>query len=123
MLAPASNQFHIAVGIEPVEFHEDGATLRLAVSEKHLNVDGVVHGGAIFTLADSALGYGISKVLGKRCTTAEMKVNYLRPVTDGVMTARSRIIRDGRRLVVARAEVYCAGSQVAEALATFAVLE
>ena len=97
--------------------------MRLAVSDEHFNADGVVHGGAIFTLADSALGYGIQNCLRKPCTTAEMKINYFRPVVGGSMTARSRIIRAGRRLVVARAEVHCDGSQVAEALSTFAVLE
>lgn len=122
MLAPASNQFQHAIGIELVEFHEDGATMRLAVSQDHINADGVVHGGAIFTLADSALGFGIHRFLGKPCTTAEMKINYFRPVTAGSMTARSRIIRAGKRLVVARAEVHCGGRQVAEALSTFAVL-
>ena len=122
-MGPSGNQFHVALGIEPVELHEDGATMRLAVSRQHLNSAGVVHGGAIFTLADAALGFGISRVLGKRCMTAEMKINYLRPVSGGVMTARSRIVRGGRRLVVAAAEVHCAGLQVAAALATFAVFD
>lgn len=110
------------MGVEVVRLHEDGATMRLVVREEHLNSDGVVHGGVTFTLADSALGHGIFKALGKPCTTAEMKINYLRPVVRGVMTARSRILRKGRRLVVARAEVHCGDAHVAEALSTFAVL-
>ncbi len=96
--------------------------MRLAVGEEHFNEAGVVHGGVTFTLADSALGYGISKTVGKPCTTAEMKINYLKPVSGGVMTARSRILKAGRRLVVARAEVLCGDEQVAEVLSTFAIL-
>ena len=117
-----TNRFHKSVGVEVVQLHEDGATMRLVVREEHLNSDGVVHGGVTFTLADSALGHGIFKALGRPCTTAEMKINYLRPVVRGVMTARSRILRKGRRLVVARAEVHCGNAHVAEALSTFAVL-
>ena len=117
-----TNRFHESVGVEVVELHDDGATMRLVVREEHLNSDGVVHGGVTFTLADSALGHGIFNALGKPCTTAEMKINYLRPVVRGVMTARSRILRKGRRLVVARAEVHCGDAHVAEALSTFAVL-
>lgn len=117
------NRFQNAVGIEFVELHEDGATMRLVVEQQHLNVAGVVHGGVTFTLADSAIGYGIFKSVRKRCTTAEMKINYLRPVFGGVMLARSRILKAGRSLVVARAEVSCEGARIAEALATFAVLE
>lgn len=121
-MALQGNRFHKAVGIEFVELHEDGATMRLEVGEGHLNGAGVVHGGVTFTLADSALGYGIYKVVGKPCTTAEMKINYLKPVSSGVLTARSYILRAGRRLVVARAEV-CRGEEaVAEVLSTFAIL-
>lgn len=122
-MPPKTNRFHKSVGIELVEFRENGATMRLEVREEHLNAAGVVHGGVTFTLADSALGYGISKAVGKPCTTAEMKINFLRPVASGVMIARSRIVRKGRRLVVARAEVHCGDAQVAEALSTFAILD
>ena len=97
--------------------------MRLAVEGRHLNVAGVVHGGVTFSLADSAIGYGIFRIVRRRCTTAEMKINYLRPVFGGEMLARSRILKAGRSLVVARAEVRCDGALVAEALATFAVLE
>lgn len=121
-MALQGNRFHKAVGIEFVELHEDGATMRLEVAEGHLNGAGVVHGGVTFTLADSALGYGIYKFVGKPCTTAEMKINYLKPVSSGVLTARSYILRAGRRLVVARAEVCCDDEAVAEVLSTFAIL-
>ena len=114
--------FHKFVGDEVVEFHEDGATMRLPLREHHLNAAGVVHGGVTFTLADSALGYGISRATGKPCTTVEMKINYLEPAAGGVLVARSRILRKGRRLVVARAEVHCGDAQVAEVLSTFAIL-
>ena len=115
--------FHRFVGIELVELHADGATMRLELGDEHRDAQGVVHGGAIFTLADSAIGSGIYKVLGKPCTTAEMKINYLRPVTGNVLTARSHILRAGSRLVVARAEVRSGSSRVAEALSTFVVLD
>ena len=118
-----SARFDKSVGIEVVELHEDGATMCLSVRDQHLNVAGVVHGGVTFSLADSALGYGISKVVGRPCTTAEMKINFLKPVVEGVMIARSRIVRKGRRLVVALAEVHCGDTQVAVAQSTFAILD
>ncbi len=117
-----SDRFHRNVGVEFVEFHGDGATMRLRLRDRHLDADGTVHPGVTFTLADSALGHGISRALGRPCTTAEMKVNYLAPVSGGILTARSRIVRAGRGLVVARAAVRCGSEPVAEALATFAIL-
>ena len=114
--------FNRLLGIEFGEYHEDGVTLRLALEPHHLNGAGVVHGGVMLTLADAALGFGIARATGQRCTTAEIKINYLRPVTEGALSARSRILRAGRKLVVARAEVHCGDKHVAEVLTTFAVL-
>ncbi len=115
--------FNRLVGIEFGEYHEDGGvTLCLPVEEHHQNGAGVAHGGVMLTLADAAISFGIARTVGLRCTTVEIKINYLRPVTGGVLEARSHIVRAGRRLVIARAEVNCRGKQVAEALATFAVL-
>lgn len=117
-----AERFDRAVGIELVRIHEDGATMRLEVGQRHLNSDGVVHGGVIFTLADSALGYGIFRAVGRACTTAEMKMNFLRPVTSGVLVARSRILRAGKSLVVARADVHLGEAHIAHAQTTFAIL-
>ena len=114
--------FNRLLGIEFGEYHDDGVTLRLPLSSRHYNGAGVVHGGVMLTLADAALGFAIARAVGSRCTTAELKINYLRPVTEGILEARSRILRAGRKLVVARAEVICERKHVAEVLTTFAVL-
>lgn len=114
--------FNRHLGVEFGEYHGDGVTLLLRVEPRHQNGAGVVHGGVMLTLADVALSFAIARTVGSRCTTAEIKINYLRPVTDGILAARSRILRVGRKLVVARAEVRCGGKRVAEVLATFAVL-
>ena len=118
-----SKPFDEVVGIEFGEQHEDGVTLRLTLRDEHLNTAGVVHGGVTFTLADSAVGHAVTRIVGERCTTAELKINFLKPATEGVLTARSRILRKGRRLVVARAEVHCGDAHIAEVLTTFAVLD
>ena len=116
--------FNRLLGIEFGEYHDDGdVSLRLPLDDRHQNGAGVVHGGVILTLADAAVSFGIARAVGGRCTTVEIKINYLRPVTEGVLTARSHLIRAGRRLVVARGQVHCAGKQVAEVLTTFAVLD
>ena len=118
-----SAPFNELLGIEFGELHDDGVTLRLPLDDRHQNGDGVVHGGVMLTLADSAISYGIARAVGRRCTTVEIKINYLRPATTGVLTARSHVVRAGRRLVVARGEVHSEGKQVAEVLTTFALLD
>ena len=118
-----SAPFNRHLGIEFGSYHEDGVSLRLPLGSHHQNGAGVVHGGAIVTLADTALSFGIARVVGMRCTTAELKINFLRPAFGGELVARSHILRAGRKLVVARAEVSCGESHVAEVLTTFALLD
>lgn len=118
----ASNFNHV-LGIRIAEFHEDGATLRLPLKPEHQNGAGVVHGGVTATLADAAVGVAMTKVLKRRGTTIELKINYLAPAVEGELRARSHILRAGRRVLVARVEVHCGATHVAEALLTFALFD
>lgn len=71
----------------------------------HYNPMGTVHGGWFATLLDSALGCAVYTVLppGKAYTTAELKINIVRPLTDKVplVRAEGNIIHAGGRMATA----------------------
>ena len=75
----------------------------------HYNPMGIVHGGWFATLLDSALGCAVASTLpaGKAYTTAELKVNIVRPLSDKVpfVRAESRIIHGGNRMATADARL------------------
>jgi len=75
----------------------------------HYNPLGTVHGGWTATLLDSALGCAVQSVLpaGKAYTTAELKVNMVRPITDKLPFARAEgtIIHAGGRMATADARL------------------
>ena len=75
----------------------------------HYNPMGIVHGGWFATLLDSALGCAVASTLpaGKAYTTAELKVNIVRPLSDMVpfVRAESRIIHGGNRMATADARL------------------
>ena len=75
----------------------------------HYNPMGTVHGGWTATLLDSALGCAVYSVLpaGKAYTTAELKVNIVRPLTDKIpfVRAEGRIIHAGGRMATADAQL------------------
>ncbi|HEX4234745.1 MAG TPA: PaaI family thioesterase [Caldimonas sp.] len=75
----------------------------------HYNPMGIVHGGWFATLLDSALGCAVASTLpaGKAYTTAELKVNIVRPLTDKVpfVRAEGRIIHGGGRMATADARL------------------
>jgi uncharacterized protein (TIGR00369 family) len=72
---------------------------------KHYNPLGTVHGGWIATLLDSCVGCAVHTTLpaGKAYTTAELKVNYVRAVTDRVplLRAEGSTIHVGGRMATA----------------------
>jgi uncharacterized protein (TIGR00369 family) len=75
----------------------------------HYNPMGSVHGGWFATLLDSALGCAVQSILpaGKAYTTAELKVNIVRPLSDAVpfVRAEGKIIHAGRRMATADARL------------------
>jgi uncharacterized protein (TIGR00369 family) len=74
-------------------------------AEYHYNPLGTVHGGVIATLLDSAVGCAVQSMLpaGTSYTTLELKVNFLRPVTErtGNIYAEGKIIHVGGRIATA----------------------
>jgi uncharacterized protein (TIGR00369 family) len=68
---------------------------------------GFVHGGIIGMIADTACGYAAYSLMPAGCSlvTVEYKINILAPATSS-LTARGEVVRAGRTLTIARAEVY-----------------
>ena len=89
-----------------------------------INSGGAVHGGVTFSLIDQSMGDAVDSVTdpGESNVTVELKVNYLAPVHEGRMDCESRVLRRGRRLVIAEADVRNDGRLVAKGLGTFAIV-
>ena len=83
-------------------------TVSLELSEKTLNPNGTVHGGVFFTLMDVAAGVsGVFKEEGNRKLVSQCaSVYFLRPAVSGKITAKSQLIRDGRRTALSRVDVF-----------------
>ncbi len=116
------NHFPKLVGIEIDDIEPGRAKLSLNVVEKHRQLQGIMHGGAIATLIDTAVAFAIvgASEPGAKFTTIEMKVNYLAPIIEGRVIADARLIRDGKRIVVAECDVFdAAGKMAAKGLLTY----
>ena len=100
------------------------AKLRMKVQPRHMQIHGVVHGGVLASLADTAAGLALYLALprGSRAATVEMKINFLEPVHDGTVFAEARILRQGKYLAVLECDLTDdRGKMVAKALMTFSV--
>ena len=83
------------------------AVLDLEAGPQHWNPMGGLHGGILCDLTDAAMGIAYSSTLeeGEAFATVELKINFLRPVKRGHLTAEGRVVSGGRTLGYAGAEV------------------
>jgi uncharacterized protein (TIGR00369 family) len=76
---------------------------------QHYNPSGAVHGGYAATLLDSAVGCAVHSMLpqGKGFTTLELKVNYIRAMTDqtGPVRAEGTVVKVGGQVAVAEGRI------------------
>lgn len=87
--------------------HRDGLTIQCRVRPELLNSAGSLHGGVTACIADAAVGTALHhRFAGTRpFTTIELKVNYFRPVTEGWLLARSRLVRVGSTICVGQVDL------------------
>lgn len=90
-------------------------------SERVSQQQGGFHGGAMGALADIAGGYAAltEAALDREVTTIEYKINFLANFNGGELLAIGRVVKAGKRIIVATAEVIhidASGKQTACAL-------
>lgn len=71
--------------------------LTFDVTDLLRNPQGSLHGGAMATAMDISMGHLVNKTSGPGATI-EMKIQYMRPVTDGTVTCEGRYTKRGRSL-------------------------
>jgi len=103
----ASVPYAKLIGFELGEMKPGQANLHLDIRDELKQNQGVIHGGAVASLIDSAAAFAVVTRLepGERVTTTDLTIHYLRPITSGRLTATARIVRGGRRLFVLAVQV------------------
>ncbi|HEV8065524.1 MAG TPA: PaaI family thioesterase [Acidimicrobiales bacterium] len=114
------------LGIEVDAYQPDGVAMSLRWSESLCTSNGIMHGGALMALADSAGGACAFLNLPEGAggtATIESKTNFLAALRSGVATATSKPLHVGGRTIVVETEVRSSeGRLVAKVTQTQAVL-
>jgi len=84
-------------GIEVLEVSEGKAKAKMEIGEKHLNGLGLVHGGAIFTLADLAFAVA-SNSHGTAALAINVSIAYLKATTKGTLFAEAEEVSRNPKL-------------------------
>ena len=95
----------------------------MPLDKTYLQEGGVVHGGIISTLADSAAVYTLYPYLteNQSMTSIEFKMNFLSPalVENGDLLARANLIKRGRKIALCDVEIFQNEKLVAKGLFTY----
>ncbi len=125
-LSRAARQgFHHEVGfrVSLAESTPGAYTVRGRVETRHLNINGVVHGGVYATILDTAMGASVVSILapGETTATTSLYVEFLRAARRGdTLVARGRIQRRGRHIAFVEGELWGAeGVRLSQARGTW----
>ena len=117
--------FYRHMGLEVTGLGRGWATFSMPAGTHLHNIGGIVHGGAITSIADAAAGVALATLLEKereRQITVELKLNFCAPVVEGTIVARGEVVQKGRHIAVCEVEV-CEGERlVAKGISTYMIL-
>jgi acyl-CoA thioesterase len=85
------------VGIELIEAGDGRAKARLTISDRHRNGLGLVHGGAIFTLADLAFATAVNS-RGRAAVAIHCSISYLKAASGDVLFAEAEEVSCGPKI-------------------------
>ncbi len=121
----SKSPFHRWAGLELISVGDGRAELAMDLRPHHFNPQGIVHGGIITAVADTAIGLALRSQLGAGLThrTAQLNVHFLAKGEGNRLVGRGRAIHLGQRMGYGESEVIDGqGRLLARASGTFMVL-
>jgi len=97
---------HMAMTLDHIDM--DCCTVSIRLAECHLQPYGIVHGGVVATIIDTATFWAAFLRLPEEAglVNVDLKLNYLQSVVDGKLIARGTCLRPGRSISYSEARVY-----------------
>jgi uncharacterized protein (TIGR00369 family) len=110
----------LALGIKVEALTADTATLRIPFSETLCRVGGIISGQALISGADTAMVIALAAQSGgfKPCTTVDLTINYMRPISKADVVLEAKVMRLGKTLAFCTTEIREEGSTKPAAFST-----
>ena len=123
-LPEAAEGFHPfgdLIGLAFTSYGDGRSSCELEVRRELFNPHGVLHGGVLYSMADTGMGGALYSILEENelCTTVEIKIAYFAAVESGRMTCDTRVIERRSRIAILESEIINEDRLVAKALGTF----
>ena len=111
------------LGYRAIEVRRGYARFEVENRQQLSNIAGIMHGGASFGLADTAVAAALQGMYGdgNALLTVEMSITYLEPIRPGLVIAEAYVLRSSRRSAYAEVDVWAGGKLAARATTTYMI--
>lgn len=120
------SRLHLLGRLLGIVWDEENEKMMMHLGSFNANIYGVAQGGALYTLADVAIGFKILKRLkeSQKVFTLEMKMNFIKKGSGRKLTAQGEILHWGRKTVVGQCRIFDESEElIAQSLGTFYIEE
>jgi acyl-CoA thioesterase len=113
------------IGLKFTRLEKGYSQCSLEVTDKLLNPHKVLHGGVMYSMADTGMGAAAYTNLEKEelCATIEIKINYFKAVKAGLLICNTKVIHLGKKIVTLDSEIINNREIVAKALGTYSIFK
>lgn len=100
--------FETMLNMSIVEAADGQATLTMPFLIEYAQGAGLMHGGALVSLADTSVVMAIKTLLppGSHFATIRLETSFLHPVKRGILTARAKVVSRVDRIIEGRATLF-----------------
>jgi uncharacterized domain 1 len=111
--------YYNLLGIKLHKLAPGCAEINVVAGPQHTNPIGLIHGGLIASMADAAMGNAI-RSLGVAGVTVDMSTAFTAGASVGdTVTAKGKVLKAGKTMIFAEAQVYAGDKLVGHSKATF----
>ncbi|MHA1492336.1 MAG: PaaI family thioesterase [Promethearchaeota archaeon] len=119
------NPFGELIGFNFTNIESGYTQCVLNVNNTLFNPHRVLHGGVIYSMADTGMGGALYSLLDKSelCATIEIKIVYFKTVKSGNLTCETRVIHKSKKIAVMESEIINNKQLVAKAYGTYSIFK
>ncbi|MHA2392130.1 MAG: PaaI family thioesterase [Promethearchaeota archaeon] len=113
------------IGLSFTKLEKGYSKCTLNVEQKLMNPHGFLHGGVMYSMADTGMGAALYSLLGENelCATVEIKISYFKPVKEGTLICDTHVIHKGKNISVLESEIKNNENLVGKATGTFSIFK
>jgi acyl-CoA thioesterase len=113
------------IGLVFESCQDGGSRCCIELEEKLLNPHGVVHGGVLYSMADTGMGGALYTLLTPEeiCSTIEIKISYYKAVSRGTLICDTHVLHKRKKIASLVSDIYCGEDRVSQATGTYYIFQ